>query len=206
MYTVFLAGGIASGKSTVASELARLGARRIDLDALSRAVLEPSSPCTKEVAAAFGEDLLDAASGELDRSLLAKRAFADEASGKRLEAIELPYIRDALVASLAELKEQGVGGGADDGRPICIVEVPLLDRMESMLDLADEVLVVICPLELRRKRAQARGMDAADFDRRVALQPTDDYLRAHATTVIENDGTREELLASVRAWWDARVA
>ena len=43
MYTVFLAGGIASGKSTVAAELERLGAWRIDLDQISREVLDRKS-------------------------------------------------------------------------------------------------------------------------------------------------------------------
>ena len=59
MRTVFLTGGIASGKSTVARELERLGAWRIDLDELSRRVLEPGSPCLGEVTRAFGDDLVD---------------------------------------------------------------------------------------------------------------------------------------------------
>ena len=38
-------------------------------------------------------------------------------------------------------------------------------------------------------------MDAADFDRRVAGQPSDDYLRSHANTVMENVGDEKDLLA-----------
>ena len=44
-------------------------------------------------------------------------------------------------------------------------------------------------------------MDAEDFDARVARQATDDYLRAHATHVIENDGDEEALARAVDAWW-----
>ena len=197
MHVVFLAGGTASGKSTVARELERLGAWRVDLDELSRAVLEPGSPCLDEVTSAFGDDLVDADTGVLDRALLACRAFADDASAERLEAIELPYIRDMLVRTVASNR-------CGEREPLlCVIEVPLLDRMESMLDLADEVLVVTCPLELRRERARLRGMDPLDFDRRVARQPTDDYLKAHATCVIENTGEKDELLRAVRTWWDA---
>ena len=58
LYTVFLAGGIASGKSSVARELERRGAWRIDLDQVSRAVLEPGNDCLPEIADAFGDDLL----------------------------------------------------------------------------------------------------------------------------------------------------
>ena len=60
-----------------------------------------------------------------------------------------------------------------------------------------------CPLGVRRERARLRGMDPDDFDRRVARQPSDDYLRSHATTVIDNSGDEKDLLSAVRDWWDA---
>ena len=196
MYTVFLAGGTASGKSTVARELERLGAWRIDLDEVSRAVLAPGTECLAEVCDAFGDDLVDPETGELDRALLARRAFADAESAELLELIELPHIR----AMLARMLTSGICGQRE---PVCcVVEVPLLDRVEPMLDLADEVVAVTCPLEVRRVRAQGRGMDPEDFDRRVARQPSEAYLRSHAATVIENTAGEKDLLARVHAWWD----
>lgn len=197
MYTVFLAGGIASGKSTVARELERLGAWRVDLDQISRAVLEPGSPCLAEVTAAFGDDLVNAQTEVLDRALLARRAFSDAASTTLLERIELPYIKDMLVRTLA-------GECCALSKPaVCVVEVPLLDRLEPLFDLADEILVVTCPVEVRRERAFGRGMDASDFDRRRASQPTDDYLRARADHVLENTGNEKDLVTAVRSWWNA---
>lgn len=200
MYVVFLAGGIASGKSSVARSLERRGAWRIDLDQLSRAVLEPGCPCVNEVVEAFGSDLIDARTGLLDRRALAARAFADAESAARLEAIELPYIREMLVHAL----EGGPCGQAEPA--VCVVEVPLLDRMEPMFNLADEILVVDCPVDLRRVRAIGRGMDAEDFDRRAANQPGDEYLRAHATTIIDNAGGPSDLGEQIDAWWGAREA
>ncbi len=197
MYVIFLAGGIASGKSTVARVLEERGAWRVDLDQISRSVLLPDSPCLDEVAVAFGHDLVDTETGELDRGLLAKRAFADAESAALLEDIELPYIRDALVRTLA-------GEACAATEPVlCVVEVPLLDRMETMLDLADEVVCVTCPHEVRRERAIGRGMDADDFERRAANQPTEEYLRAHADAALDNSGDEEGLLAALDAWWDA---
>lgn len=197
MYTVFLAGGTASGKSSAARELERLGAWRIDLDELSRAVLAPGEPCVADVCAAFGDDLVDPQTGELDRALLARRAFAEPESAELLEKIELPHIR----AMLARMLTAGICGQREPA--CCVVEVPLLDRVESMTDLADEVVAVTCPLGVRRERARLRGMDPDDFDRRVARQPSDDYLRSHATTVIDNSGDEKDLLSAVRDWWDA---
>ena len=200
LYTVFLAGGIASGKSSVARELERRGAWRIDLDQVSRAVLEPGSGCLGEIAAEFGDDLVDAQTGSLDRALLARRAFADEHSAALLEKIEMPHIRRMLVRMLE-------GECCVVTKPaVCVVEVPLLDRLEPLFGLADEIVCVTCPLEVRRVRAICRGMDGADFDRRVANQPTDDYLRAHADTVIDNAGGPSELVDAVATWWAAREA
>lgn len=200
MYTVFLAGGIASGKSSVARELERRGAWRIDLDQVSRAVLEPGSDCLPELARAFGDDLVDPQTGELDRGLLARRAFADAESCALLEKIEMPHIRRMLVRMLE-------GEGCCLTAPaVCVVEVPLLDRVEDMLDLADEVVCVTCPVEVRRVRAIGRGMDGADFDRRVANQPSEEYLCEHADTVLDNSGAPEELARALDAWWGSRQA
>ncbi len=196
MRTVFLAGGIGSGKSTVAHELERLGCRRIDLDQLSREVLQPGSPTTLEVARAFGMDLLDER-GVIDRRLLAARAFATSEDAARLEQIELPAIAKLLEKRLVAL-------AGDPAAPeICLVEIPLLDRADAMRSLADETVLVDCPVELRRVRAIGRGMTGEDFDARAANQPTDEWLRAHADTIITNTGTYDELVAQVHAWHEA---
>lgn len=199
MYTVFLAGGIGSGKSTAARELERLGACRIDLDQLSREVLQPGSPIIAPIQEAFGADLVDAQTGELKRGLLARRAFASKESIARLEAIEFPAIAALLEERLAAAE------ACVPQPPLCVVEVPLLDRMESMRELADEIIVIDVPLAVRRERAIGRGMTGEDFDARAANQPSDDWLREHATTVIANDGTAEQLRLRIGAWYEQRT-
>lgn len=197
MYTVFLAGSIASGKSTVAAELERLGAWRVDLDQISREVLEPGTPTTYAVAEAFGQDLLDPETGELNRRLLAARAFATREDAQRLEELELPAIR----VRLGEVLTSSVCGAWEPA--CCVVEIPLLDRMVDSFDLADEIVVVNLPVAVRRERAIGRGMTAEDFDARAANQPTDEWLLSHADTVISNEGSLDDLLTQVQAWWDA---
>ena len=198
MRTVFLAGGIASGKSTVAKLLRERGAWLCDLDQVSREVLEPGSELLGEIAAEFGSDLIDPFTGELNRRLLAERAFASAEATERLEDIEMPAIK----ARLAQILTNTCCAAA--APTVAVVEVPLLDRVEDLLPLADEVLVVVAPLALRRERAQGRGMDAVDFDARVEHQPSDDYLRSHATYVIDNAGDARALEAAVDAWWGER--
>lgn len=196
MYVVFLAGGIASGKSSAARILEDLGCARIDLDQISREVLGPHSPCTSALAEAFGHDILDEETGTLDRALLAVRAFATPAAAELIEAIELPPIRERLIAHL---------DGLADREGIAVVEVPLLDRLDDMLVRADEIVYVRAPRELRRERARSRGMSGEDFDARDSRQPSEGYLFSHADTILDNSGTPAELADTVLAWWERRA-
>ncbi len=194
MYTVFLSGGIASGKSTVAGITEQLGATRIDLDQVSRRVTQPGSACLPALAQAFGADVLDPSTGELRRSVLASRAFSSEESCALLEKIEMPFITAELERELGSLES---GGNVR----VCVVEVPLLDRVEGMLDQADEVVCVTVPDDIRLARALGRGMSEDDYERRLRWQPGDDYLRAHSRTEFVNDGDLASLAARVGEWW-----
>lgn len=188
---VLLAGGIASGKSTVAKLLRERGAWLCDLDQVSRELLQPGSDLLEDIAAEFGRDLIDCETGELNRGQLAQRAFATPEDTARLEAIEMPAIKERLAQILTP-------SCCAATRPaLTVVEVPLLDRVEDMLSLADEVVCVVAPYELCRERAIGRGMTGEDFDARAAKQPSDDFLRAHATRLIDNSGDAAQLEATV---------
>jgi dephospho-CoA kinase len=56
---VGLTGGIGSGKSTVARRLVARGAVLVDSDVLAREVVAPGTEGLAEVAAAFGDGVLD---------------------------------------------------------------------------------------------------------------------------------------------------
>ncbi|MDO4536786.1 MAG: dephospho-CoA kinase [Coriobacteriales bacterium] len=218
MYVVFLAGGIASGKSTVARELERLGALRVDLDELSREATRTGSVTNDKIAQEFGADVLDPITHELRRAELARRAFSSAERTRALESIVHPAIRELLLSRIrpeegSAAREEsaaregsavGVGQPSAADHTICVVEIPLLDRVEDLLPLADEIMCVICPRELRRERAIGRGMRGEDFDARVAQQPSDAYLTSRATTVITNDKDANALLAQINDWWVSR--
>ena len=204
MYRVIVAGGIASGKSTFARELERLGALRIDLDELSRVVLDQDQALVAAIARRFGGDVVDA-DGRIVRRMLAQRAFASAADTAALEALELPAIERELRARLTAAE---AGGGTDMAAccamlpPCVVVEVPLLDRMDVDSFEIDEVVVVLAPLEDRVRRAVARGMDEDDARARMKGQPTDAWLTAHADLVVDNTGSEDDLLLAARSWWD----
>lgn len=208
MHVIYLAGGIASGKSTVARVMGECGAIRIDLDELSREALAPGSRILPQIRAEFGDDVINPAGG-VRRELLAQRAFASTERTVTLEEIELPLIDELLRARVAAIAEEERAEREKDPeapQKVVVVEVPLLDRMRGSFDLADEIVGVFCPAPARRARATKRGMDPRDFDRRLQQQPSDAYVRAHSSFVFNNIRTQDVFEQEVRDWWRGREA
>ncbi len=199
MYTLFVTGGIGSGKSLFVARLAHLGAHVIDLDAISHEVLEDPDAIS-ELVDAFGQGILDA-DGAVSRPELARRAFASPEATAALNAITHPRIFARLQAGLVG----GCACCAGGARGVNVVEVQLIDKMSDSLALADEVLGILAPRELRRERAVGRGMSPEDFDRRDAAQIGDEERARYCTRVIVNDASLEALFDQADAWWAAHA-
>lgn len=193
MLRVGLTGGIGSGKSTVSAELASLGAVVVDADRIARDVVAPGTPGLAAVAEAFDGVLRP--DGSLDRAALGRIVFADPAALARLGAITHP-----LVAAESARQEAAAGPGA-----VVVHDVPLIVE-NGLADRYDLVVVVGAPEEVRLARlVEHRGMDREDALARIRAQADDAARRAVADVWLDNSGTREELLAAVRALWDERL-
>lgn len=92
MKTIGLTGGIASGKSTVASILQKLGAHIFDADIASRQAVARGSQGLQQVIDVFGRDYLTV-DGDLDRQKIAQLVFANKAALGQLESIVHTYVR-----------------------------------------------------------------------------------------------------------------
>ncbi len=198
MYTVMVTGGLGSGKSLLCELLCERGAISLDLDEINRSLLASNASLIADLAQRFGDDILDE-EGMVNTKVLARRAFADEQSVKDLNAISFPYITEA--ASDYILNVHCVP--RTDAK-VLVVEVPLLTEVPEFAKLADEVITVSAPSELRLQRAVQRGMDSIDALHRMALQATDAERAEISDTICDNAGTREELEAWVDTWWNAR--
>ncbi|MPV37631.1 dephospho-CoA kinase [Georgenia subflava] len=194
MLVVGLTGGIGSGKSTVAAELARLGATVIDADVLARRVVAPGTPGLAAVVGAFGTEILGP-DGALDRRALATRVFADPAARSRLEQITHP-----LVAAESARLQAEAGPGA-----VVVHDVPLIVE-KGLSDRYDLVLVVGADEDTRVARlVNHRGMSEADARARVRAQADDAARRAVADVWLDNSGTAEELVDAVGRLWRERL-
>ncbi|MCC7540762.1 MAG: dephospho-CoA kinase [Deltaproteobacteria bacterium] len=186
---VGLTGGIACGKSFVASLLAREGVVVVDADQVARDVVAPGSLGLAEVVAAFGPDVLDA-SGGLDRKKMAARIFAEPADRKRLEAILHPLISMESMRRLASVPESA---------PYAVYDAALLVENGIHRMLPALVVVTAAP-EVQRDRLMARdGIDAESAAARVAAQMPLEQKVAVATHVIDNGDGREQTAAATLA-------
>jgi dephospho-CoA kinase len=179
---VGLTGGVASGKSTVATMLEELGAVLIDADVIAREVVAKGTPGLAAVVEAFGEELLGP-DGELDRPAMGQLVFNDEGARRRLEGIIHPLVFERIV----ELEEDAPADA------VVVHDIPLLAENGRGGDF-DAVIVVDAPEDLQVARMTAdRGWTESDARSRIAAQATPEERRAIATHLIENTGTREDL-------------
>ena len=105
MLIVTLAGGIGSGKSTVAAALAECGARLLSLDDVARDVLAPGEEAVREVGDLWPEAVRE---GKIDRSALARIVFDDAEALARLNAVVHPRTWERAQAQLASWREESL--------------------------------------------------------------------------------------------------
>jgi dephospho-CoA kinase len=194
MYILGLTGNIAAGKSAVASRLAALGAHVIDADLLAREAVAPGSVGLASIVQRWGPGIL-AADGTLDRAALRRIVFADPAERAALDAIIHPEV--------ARRRSGAVAAAEASGAPIVVCDIPLL--FEAKLEnTVDAVLLVDAPASIRRERLlRDRGLTPEEADGMIAAQMPSELKRARADYIIENAGSRDELIAQVDALWSA---
>lgn len=192
-----LSGGIASGKSTVAALLARLGATVIDADAIVHELQAPGSPVLAELAEAFGREILDG-EGALDRAALGDIAFRDPEARARLGAIMHPKVGAEMARRMDDARSAGA--------PVIVLDIPLLfeGRKTGTGRAArlgfDRTVLVYVPEALQVERMMARdGCDREEARWRIAAQLPIEEKRRMADVVIDNSGTPEATEAQVRA-------
>ena len=194
MPLIALTGGIASGKSTIASRLAEHGATIVDADQIVRDVQAPGSPVLDAIAAEFGAGML-LADGSLDRAALGARVFGDDAALARLNGIVHPAVKVESARRFAAAFEA-------DPDAVVVYDVPLL--VEARVDDPwDQIIVADAPAEVRMRRlVELRGMTEAAAQARIVAQVSDAARRAIADVVIDTSGSMEQTLRQVDLAWE----
>jgi dephospho-CoA kinase len=186
---VGLTGGIGSGKSTVAEMLAALGAAIVDADRIVHELQAPGQPMLAELAARFGDHILEA-SGALNRKALGAIVFRDTDARIALGRIVHPQVGIEMLRQVTLARERGA--------PLAVADIPLLfeGRMEGR-DTAgalgvEGVILSWVPREVQILRTMERdGCTRDEAVARIRAQLPIDEKRELAEWVIDNSGERD---------------
>lgn len=183
MLRVGLTGGIACGKSTVAMLMRKRGCAVLDADSLAHDLIEPGQPAYSEIVSEFGASVLNG-DGKVNRGTLGGIVFGDRAKLDRLNQIVHPRVLEATNEWFAKIARE-------KSPAVAVVEAALL--IEAGYDKQlDRVVVCWCRPDQQRKRLLARGLDAAEAERRIAAQMPMEEKKQRATDLIDCSRTLAE--------------
>jgi dephospho-CoA kinase len=192
MRVLGIVGGVASGKSVVAGEFARLGAQVLDADQAGHDVLrEP------EVIAAlverWGKRIL-LPDGQIHRAAVAQIVFVEKGGEERrfLEQITHPRIA-------ARLTQQFEGARKAGECQVVILDAALLFEA-GWNQLCEATVFVDAPRDVRLARAATRGWTAEQFAAREAQQLPLDEKRTRCRWTI-NNGPGDDVAGQVAVIW-----
>ena len=189
MLHVGLTGSIGSGKSTAAKAFEELGIPVYYADDAAKRLMTESATLRDAIEAEFGPGIY--LNGVLQRKELAARAFADEESTLRINALVHPAVHDDFVAWFAIQKA-----------PYAVREAAILFESGTYQN-CDAVVLIEAPLDLRVARVIARSaLTEAEVRQRIARQWPDAQKRALTTLrdfILDNSGSEDELRSQVDA-------
>ena len=184
MLRVGLTGGLASGKSFVATHLAQLGCHIIRADDIGHAVIAPGGETWGSVVALFGNAILRE-NGEIDRRGLGALVFDQPDRLAALNAIMHPPIFRRQERLIADAE-------ASDPRGIAVVEAAIIFETGSYARY-QKIIVAACTEAQQIERAMKRDqLTREQVESRLARQlPLAEKVK-RADYVIDTSGTKED--------------
>lgn len=187
---VGLTGGIGSGKTAVGDILAELGAGIVDTDLIAHQVTAAGGLAIESIEKAFGSAFINPA-GALDRDKMRSLVFEKPESRKLLEQITHPLIQQESARQALAMDRSRV--------QYIVFIVPLLVESGTWQKLLDHIVVVDSSVELQIARVMQRNkLQRFEVERILQAQAKRKDRLAIADTIIENQGTFEELRSQVQ--------
>ena len=181
-YAIALTGGIATGKSTVASLLALNGMRVIDADIISHEILDASTSWVKET---FGDEYI--CGSKVDRAELGNLVFSNEEQKSILEEFLHPKIK-------AEIEKRSIK--QDSFKFPYLIDIPLFFE-KGTYDIKESV-VVYTPSAIQLERFMKRnGYTEKESLKRIASQMPIDEKKKRANWIIDNSKNLKNLQQEV---------
>lgn len=187
MLVVGLTGGIGSGKTAASEHFKSLGITVVDADEVSRQVVEPGTPALSQIAAHFGERVLND-DQSLDRRALREIVFNQPDEKKWLEQLLHPLIGMETFRQLQASQSA-----------YTIFVSPLLIEI-GQDKMTQRILVVDAPESEQVSRTIKRDDTDAESVKSIMQSQASRALRLEkADDVLLNDGSLEHLKEKVEA-------
>ncbi|MBW7909120.1 MAG: dephospho-CoA kinase [Kiritimatiellae bacterium] len=190
---VAVTGGVGCGKSEVGRILAELGVEILDADAVSHDLLKCDGEVRNAVLSLFGAGIVNS-QGDLDRKRIAAHVFADEKKRVALEAVLHPRIWSVICDWREEKRSSGPSAAL----------IPLLYEA-GLAEGWDSIWCVAASDEVVNERLRERGWSSEHIEQRRRAQWSLEEKVKRADVVIQNDGSREALRATVLESWNQFV-
>jgi dephospho-CoA kinase len=176
---VAVTGGIGAGKSEALYAFQKAGAATVSSDEIVHHLLRTDPEVRTAIVRELGEDILNA-DGEIDRSRVAEKVFADRAKLDFLEQLLHPRVAAEYLKWREQLAE------LPNAPAVTVTEVPLLYETGGDKRF-DKVVVITAPAKLREQRRRVTR-----DDRDARLLPDKEKLK-RADFAYVNTGTLEDL-------------
>jgi dephospho-CoA kinase len=197
-YCIALTGGIASGKSTVASILRDFGFVVIDADKLTHALISQGGEALKFIREEFGEQLFEDG-GRLNRSAVRQRLTSDPTFKTRYESILHPLIEKSFIHELKVFD-------LDQKPKFFFYEASLIFERGREQDFR-EVWTVYCEPDTQLARLQQRSnFSRVEAEGLIRQQLSGDLKRQKSAAVVDTGCTIDELRNQVRMLVEARLS
>ncbi|MBT9138498.1 dephospho-CoA kinase [candidate division NPL-UPA2 bacterium Unc8] len=175
---VGVTGGIATGKSTIAEMLGRLGAKVIDVDRVAHRFLKRGTIAWRKVVDEFGDEILNK-NLVINRKRLGKIIFTNKDKQKKLEKIIHPLVIEAVREKISRETNQK--------QVVIVIDAPLLIE-SGLVSLMDKLIVVNAPGHIQRKRLVKRGLTQVEIKKRIDSQLPLAMKVKLADYIVENNG------------------
>ena len=182
-----ITGGISSGKSTVTNFLRQKGFEVVDADAVVHKLQKSGGRLYQILVEHFGEKVL-LEDGGLDRPLLASLIFSNSEEREWSKQTQGQIIREEL-GSLRDKLAQ-----TDD---VFFMDIPLLFE-QDYASWFDETWLVYVSRDTQLDRLMNRDqLSKESAETRLASQWPLEEKKKFATYILDNNGSREQLLSQV---------
>lgn len=184
MKTLVCTGGIGAGKSYVTSILNKMGYPVYNSDYRTKELYNTNKDLLNMLTDLLGKELLE--NGRLNRQYMAQKIFADKSLLEKVNSIVHPFVYKDFINWRENNRNRGV--------ELVLFESAIFFESPMFKDIADYVLVVSAPLELRISRVSSRdNLKREDVINRINKQASQELKEAQSDFIIFADDNLELL-------------